>query len=414
MQNDASKKTLTNKFEFYFGLSLQLVSLMFLSRLVVDISNRIFMPFLPQISSGLGLTISTFSWILALQSLAGLISPFIGILADRFGRRMVMVVMMGLRSGSLIALASVKGWWSLIPLIILSLTTAAYMPVQRAYVSDIVRYEHRGRALATIDASYATAGILGLPVVGWLIEVWDWQMPFFILGVLCLITAIVIGIRLPKSPLQAKSTDMLDQLWRLFKQPKIIAAIAVSALMLIVFILFMISWSFLLRERYGFTPIKIGFMGTVIGIAEFIGLLIAGLIIDQLGKRRGSLIGLGASVVLFLAFPLFQSSLLVIQIVLVLIAVAFEFSITATIPLFADQAPQNRATLFCLLSFGSTIGAGMAPPLTTFLWNWKGVNAVFLTGALISLLVFVLIRIFLFDGSESEENQIFKPSTGEI
>ncbi len=402
-QKRTSQLSLGKKFEFYFGLTLQLVVLMFLSRLVVDTSNRIFMPFLPQVASGLGLTLTAFSWILALRSLVGLTSPFIGMLADRFGRRLVMVSLQAIRGATLIGLSLSKGWWSLIPLVLLSLTTAAYMPVQRAYVSDIVRYDRRGRALAAIDASFSTAGILGLPLVGWMIEGWGWQLPFLVIGILCLVMAAITRIRLPKTTLLTSTSNMSTQIMDLIRQPNVIAAMVVSSFSLIIFIMFMISWSFLLHERFGFSPLKIGFMGTVIGIAELLGLLIAGIIIDQLGKRKGSLIGLAVSAVLFLAFPFFQNTLLTIQIVLVLITIAIEFSITATIPLFADQAPHFRATLFCLLSFGSTIGGGLAAPLTTWLWSWQGVSGVYISGGLITLISFFLVWKFLFDGSESDE-----------
>lgn len=111
---------------------------MFLIRLIVDISNRIFIPFIPQLASGLGLTITAFSWLLALRSLTGLASPLIGVLADRYGRRLIRVVALALRGVGLLGLGFSMGWWSAIPMLLISLTTTAYLPVQKAYVSDPV------------------------------------------------------------------------------------------------------------------------------------------------------------------------------------------------------------------------------------------------------------------------------------
>ena len=42
----------------FFGVGVELLSLLFLTRVIVDSCNRLFTPFIPQISSGLGMTIT--------------------------------------------------------------------------------------------------------------------------------------------------------------------------------------------------------------------------------------------------------------------------------------------------------------------------------------------------------------------
>ena len=70
---------------------------------------------------------------------------------------------------------------------------------------------------------------------------------------------------------------------------------------------------------------------------------------------------------------------------------------TASIPLFAEQAPQARATIFSLTAFGNTIGVGLGPPVTTYLWTSGGLNAIIIVGVVISLFTFFLVWKFLFD-----------------
>ncbi|MBN1665997.1 MAG: MFS transporter, partial [Anaerolineales bacterium] len=120
-----SKPTITQQITNFFGLGIELVSLMFLVRLIVDITNRIFMPFIPQLSSGLSLTITAFSWLLALRSLTGLASPLIGVLADRHGRRIIMVIALVLRGVGLLGLSLATGLWSALPMLLISLSTTA-------------------------------------------------------------------------------------------------------------------------------------------------------------------------------------------------------------------------------------------------------------------------------------------------
>lgn len=403
MANPLPQTKLSNRAANFFGLSLELISLMFMIRLVVDTSNRIFLPFIPQLSSGLGLTITAFSWLLALRSLTGLASPVIGVLADRYGRRLIMVVALVLRGLGLLGLGFSSGWWSAIPMLLVSLTTTAYLPVQKAYVSDKVSYERRGRALAAVDASFSTAGMVGLPIVGWMIEVWGWQPPFFILGCLSFIAALAIGIRLPKTKHRTPSAAAKLNIWKFFCQPKIFVSLAVSILLIFTFGLFMTFWALWLSADYGFGPLDIGLIGTSIGIAEFVGLLMAGLFIDRIGKRRGTLISLIASAVAFSLIPFFQQSLLVIRIMLVLTAITIEFAMTAAIPLFAEQAPKARATLFSLTALGTTVGIGFAPPITTSLWAWKGIGGITVVAALSSVLAFFLVWRFLYDHPDSSQ-----------
>ncbi|MBN1267617.1 MAG: MFS transporter [Anaerolineales bacterium] len=397
MHSENNRPALQTRAARFFGLGIELISLMFISRLLVDTSNRIFFPFIPQFSAGLGLTITAFSWVLSIRALAGIASPLIGMLADRHGRRLVMSVMLVVRGLTLISLPMFHGWWCIFPMVLLSLTTAGYIPVLRAYLSDMVSSNRRGRALAAVDASFSTAGIVGLPVVGWLIETWNWQVPLIVIGILHLAAVLVVSLRLPKTTQRTQDQTMFAQMKELVRQPGVLASMGVSSLLLLIFFLFMMFWAFLLTDRFNFSPIQVGLMGTWIGIAEFSGLLLAGIFIDRIGKRRGSMIGMGLSAILFLIFPLFEYSLPAVRILLVLLAAAIEFTITSVIPLYAEQNTELRATVFCLIMFGDTIGSGVTPTLTTYLWTHFGLTAVVLVGFVTSMLALLLVWRYLYD-----------------
>ncbi len=392
-----------NRLTAFLGVSVEVISILFISRLVVDTSARFFMPFLPEISSGLGLTVAGFSWILGVRSLIGLVSPMIGALADQRGRRLMMTLALGLRGLSLLGLTIFQGWWSLLPMLLLNLSAAAFYPVLRAYVSDLVRYQRRGRALAAVDASFPTAGIVGLPLVGWLIEIGSWKLPIVALAGLCLVNGLILTFSLPKTEIRSDHSRILRSIWTLSKQPKVLASIGVSTLLLNAFTLFTLFWAFLLNERFNFSPLQIGVTGTAIGIAELFGLLLAGMIVDRIGKRRGTLVGLLISLMFFVAFLLVRDSLNLILLLMILYTVSLEFAITSSIPLISEQVIENRATLFSLISFGNTIGEGIAPPLFTFLWTRGGTPAVVLMGSGLILLSLLLVKKFIFDSQESTQ-----------
>ena len=173
-----------------------------------------------------------------------------------------------------------------------------------------------------------------------------------------------------------------------------------------IFTIFFLFWALLLKERFGYSPLDIGLTGTKIGVAELVGLLIAGLVVDRIGKRKGTLIGFGASAVIFPFFLLVQNSIVLIHALLVFFMFAFEFGITATIPLIAEQTDSNRATLFCMVSLGNTIGAGLGPPLVAYLWALGGSLAVGITTSILLVVMVLLVFYYLFDKETPEGEEM--------
>lgn len=400
VQKPSSQPTFLNSLETFFGLALSLISLLFFARLLVDISNRMLVPFIPQISSGLGLTITAYSWLIALRSLSGLVSPIMGVLADRHGRRLVISISLAVHSLGMFAMAFSSGWWSILPLLIIGLSTSAYLPVQKAYVSDAASYQRRGRAMATVEASFSVAGILGLPLVGVLIDTVGWRMPFMVMGALSTLGALLIWLRLPSTHERTLTDASWSTITALFRKPRVLVSVVVALVLCVGFGIFMTFWGIWLTQDFGFTAVDLGLVGTSIGFAELVGVVLSGLFIDAIGKRRGSLWGLVIAAVSFTLVPLARQDLASVRFMLVITAVLLEFCFTSLYPLFAEQAPEARATLFSLVAVGASIGIGIGSPIATTLWQWKGLLAVVFVGSGSLAVAAILVRIFLYDRSE--------------
>jgi predicted MFS family arabinose efflux permease len=381
----------------FFGVALGLISLMFVLRLVIDTSFRMFFPFIPQFSNGLNLTIAGFSWLLTIRSTSGFLGPFIGVLADRYGRRRVMAMALLLRAAGMIGLALSSGWWSVIPMFLTGVATTAYLPAQQAYISDQVTFERRGRALAAVDVSFSISGILGLPLVGWLIDIWGWRAPFWVLAALSLVAMVIILRAMPKTEIRSTVTVKPSTVWATFRQSRVLASIVVSFLLFTAVAIYMTFWGLWLSNDFGLEAVELGLVGTRIGFAELAGVIASGLLIDRIGKRRGSLFGLIGSAVVFMVVPLFQINLTTILGILIVLGVVVEFTITALFPLYGEQAPEARATIFSLVAFGNALGIGLGPPLTALLWDWQGLGAITAAAAVFLLLAAVITWKFLWD-----------------
>jgi len=390
----------SRRLDRFFGVSVQLIGLLFLTRFIVDTGVRSVYPFIPQISTGLGLTVAGLGWLISLRALVGISGPIFGVLADRYGRRNVMAASLACQGIGLVGLTLSWRWWAILPMIPLGFGMAAFVPAGHAYISDHVPYQKRGRALATVEFSWALAGIVALPVVGWLIETFGWRSPFRILSLLSLVGAALIWMRLPpnlaKSPAQPDNPSLTwSEIGQLCLRPNILATIGVSIFLSIALSCLITVWGIWLSEDFGLSAVALGLVATAISLAELSGSGLSSLFIDRIGKRRGSQVGLLLGTIIFLSLPLAQTVFWLVIARLTLLGALLEFTIVSLIPLYSEQAPQARATVFSLAALGMSLGIALGAPITTTLWSWVGLGPICLIAALSIGIALSLVWRFL-------------------
>mgnify|MGYP006413535909 FL=1 len=384
----------------FFGLGLGLIASLFSIRLIVDTSFRMLYPFVPQISGGLQVSITVFGWLLMIRSASAIFSPMIGSLADRYGRRKIMAFALLSQFIGMAGITFSRGWWTVLPLFFCGLAVNAYLPAQQAYISDLVSFERRGRALASTDVAFAVSGMVMMPIIGWLINAYGWRAPFLGLSILSVFIAILTWSYLPETKKRTSEKQASANMWELLRRRDIQASMGVSILFFIGVGIYMTFWSIWLTEDFGFDALDSGLMAQQIGIAELFGAVLAGLVVDRFGKRRTSLTGVLASAIMFALIPLARENLLAIRILLVITVFWVELGIVALFPLYGEQAPNARATIFALIALGNGIGLAVGPLITTSLWDLYGLGAITAVAAISLILATGLIWFFLNDRVE--------------
>jgi predicted MFS family arabinose efflux permease len=382
---------LRNRLDLFFGLGVQIIVTMFLIRLIVLAGLRMVYPFIPQISTGLGLTAIAFSWLIFIRSITGVAGPIFGILSDRYGRRRIMAAGLLFQGVGLASLALSRQWWSIAPMLLLGIGVTAFLPVQFAYISDLVAYNRRGRAMAAVDMSFAVTGIVLLPIVGWLIDVLGWRSPFLILSVFCLLAAAVIWFRFPTAEHRSDTTPPWSATLGVVLRPNVLASIVVSVLLLFAASSSMTIWGIWFSADFGLSAAALGLVATGIGLAELSGIVFAGLFIDRIGKHLGSQIGLLLTAFIFMLLPLTQASLILAVLMLILLGGVLEFSTISLFSLYSEQAPEARAMVFSLTGLGLAVGMALGPPVTIVLWEQVSLWAVCAVSAGCLGLAFVLV-----------------------
>lgn len=379
----------------FFGISLRLLGLLFFTRLTIDMGTRLMYPFIPQIAAGLGLSVAALGQLLALKNITGIASPLFGLLAERYGRRLIMTIGLLCQAVGVSGLLFIQGWWAAIPMLIFGLALTMFLPSQQGYISDNAAPHKRGRALSAVEFSWALTSILTLPLIGWLIDVYSWRAPFLVLGLLSFSNTIIIWFNLPKT--EHRSSNDLS--WAVVRtvsgKPQVLAAMGVAFCLFIAVNAYFSVLGLWFQTDFAFTAKMVGYLGILIGLAEMAGTGMSSLFIDRLGKKRGCAIGLLLTAAMFMLLPLTQTSLPAAMIILTLLALCLEFSVVSLLGVYADQAPEAPSAAFSLVVVGISISTALSVPLSITLWEQFGLWAVSLMSALALLICVTLLRFAL-------------------
>ncbi|HEX8102630.1 MAG TPA: DHA2 family efflux MFS transporter permease subunit [Solirubrobacteraceae bacterium] len=156
---------------------------------------------LPSFARDTGATQTQLTWIVGAYGLvfAALLLPA-GALADRIGRREVLVGGLGVFTLASLAIAFVSEPGAVIALRVVSAVgAAAVMPSTLSILISIFPAAERGRAVGAWAATAGGAGILALLASGGLLEVFSWQSIFVLNAALGAPLLVAIARRVPTS-----------------------------------------------------------------------------------------------------------------------------------------------------------------------------------------------------------------------
>ncbi|MBC9926293.1 MULTISPECIES: MFS transporter [unclassified Leucobacter] len=172
--------------------------------LVASFMMTLVTPLLPELPHLLGVTQADAMWVVTATLLAAAVAtPIGGRLGDLYGKRRIMLVLLGsLVLGSVIAALSS----TLIPLVVGRALQGAGLGVIALGISilrDVLHRDRLGKAVALVSATLGIGGAVGLPVSAVISQYLDWHMLFWASGALGAIGFVLVITIVPVSTLRS-------------------------------------------------------------------------------------------------------------------------------------------------------------------------------------------------------------------
>lgn len=246
-----------------------------------------------------------------------LFGPLLGSLSDRYGRRPVLLVSMGVMALDYAVMALAGSIWLLLAGRIVGGITAATHATATAYVADISPPDRKAANFGLLGAAFGVGFVLG-PVVGGLLAEFGSRAPFWAAAGLAAANCLFGGFVLPETvtdrirrPFSLARANPFASLAAIGRLPALRAPLAVFFLYEFAQIAYPATWAYFGAARFGWPPATIGLSLALFGLsfAAMQGGLIR-ILLARLGDWGTIWFGLMANVVIFVTLAFVTSGTL--------------------------------------------------------------------------------------------------------
>lgn len=378
------------------GLALR-IGVATLSRLCLNTARRFPYPFAPALSRGLGVPLPAITSLIAVNQATGFLGALFGPVSDRFGYRVMMLTGLGLLVTGMFA-GGLFPYYGIVltALFLAGLGKSLFDPALQAYMGERVPFERRGLVIGMLETSWAGSTLVGIPLVGLLMEKWGWRSPFIFLGILGLFSIVSLFFLMPRegrSTTPGRPTRVFSGAWgRLFHERPargvMCFAFLVSAANDNLFVVYGVWF----ENHFGLSILALGLGTAIIGAAELLGETLTATIADRIGLKQSVVAGLLLSGLGYFLLPLLGHTVSLAMGGLFFVFLTLEFSIVTCLSLCTEVLPAYRATMmsgyFAAAGMGRVVGALLGGPVW-LVWDIQGISMVstgLTTLALFSLL----------------------------
>jgi len=263
------------------------------------VSTDLYLPSLPGIAADLGASEALVQLTLGLFIAGfGVMMLVCGPLADRFGRRPVLLGGMAIYLLASIACAlSPDIWFLLAARLVQAIGACAGPVVARAIVRDLYQPREAGRILGYMASAMALAPLVGPFIGGWLEVAAGWRASFWFLAGYGALLLIALWRRLPESrpapSADAATSRLLGTYLRILRDRTFVGFMVCTALAFGALFTWISNSAFVVIDHFGVAPQHFGFAFGVVIAGYVLGAWSGSRAGMRLGLERATAIGVG-------------------------------------------------------------------------------------------------------------------------
>lgn len=250
-----------------------------------------------------------------------LFGPVLGALSDRFGRRPVLLLSLGLMMVDYLVMAVADTIWLLLALRLISGITAATYSTAAAYISDITPPDQRGKRFGMIGACFGIGFVLG-PLIGGILAGIDTRAPFLVAAGLAGANMIFGFFVLPETvtdatrrPFTLSRANPLGALRSVSRLPGVGRTLACFLILGIAMNVYPSVWAYYGQARFGWDSGMVGISLAVYGLSFALGqALLVGPLIRRFGEHRAAFYGMWVDVITLAALGVVVNPILALAI----------------------------------------------------------------------------------------------------
>ncbi|MFC1485609.1 MFS transporter [Candidatus Latescibacterota bacterium] len=356
-------------------------------------------PAFPRIVQELSIPVRDIGLLITVFTIPGVfLTPVLGVFADRFGRKKILVpslLLFGIAGGAC-------GFVSNFDILLLfrffqGIGAASLGSLNVTIIGDIYTGHERARTMG-YNASVLSIGTASYPAIGGALALFGWNYPFLLPVVAVPLGFIVLwSLKNPEPEHDYRLREYFIQTWRYIQKREIVGIfIASSVTFIILYGSYITYFPLFIGHSYGSSPLTIGLIMSSASITTAITSSQLGKLVRVFSERS----------LLIMAFFLYAVSLVMIPLIpdlrwLAVPVITFGIAQGINIPslqiLLAGFAPMEyRAAFMSINGMVLRLGQTLGPLVMGIIFGIWGLAAPFYAGACISLVmtgvVILLIR----------------------
>lgn len=346
---------------------------------------------------------------------ATLAAPFMGALADRFGRRQLVLVSLAVYVLAFIGYRFASS--ALVFILLRGLAgafTSGLVPAVTSIVADVAPADRRAQWIGILNGGASVGWIAGPVLGGWLYDKWGYELALTVSIVMAAITFTLAFFMVPETSKNAGQATQAPVRARSFKPADWKSSLqsfrrtlpnSLSAFLVLLCIAFavMFAWTFIEPKFmfYAYDDLQwsssmLGLIMSTYGIAMTLGEFTLSRLSDRLGRKPVILAGLMLFMAQFVGLAFFENYILIaISFVIAGLGNAlFDPALSASI---LDIAPaEHQARIMGIKSTAASLGNILGPALVVLFTSFLNARGIFLiaTGIIcVSILFFLSVQI---------------------